>query len=109
VALAYENASKFDDIEELRKSKNAKVRAVKADEDDQEPKQDAAAVYAIQASGLSKPRQQAGSQPRPQNMPLVCQLCNKKCHSARDCWGRSKGTNQAAVDTERENRLLRLE
>jgi O-acetyl-ADP-ribose deacetylase (regulator of RNase III) len=109
VALAYENASKFDDIEELRKSKNAKVRAVKADEDDQESEQDAAAVYAIQASGPNEPGQQVGSQPRPLNMPLICQLCGKRGHSARDCWGRSGGVNQAAVDTEREGRLIRLE
>jgi O-acetyl-ADP-ribose deacetylase (regulator of RNase III) len=114
VALAYENASKLGDLEEVRRHQTSKVRAVTVDADGGDVELDIAAVRAVQQTpSRGGGGQQAVSQPQ---TPLICQICDKRGHSARDCWRRGdrrlpfpSTSERPPADLEREDRLCRLE
>jgi O-acetyl-ADP-ribose deacetylase (regulator of RNase III) len=112
VALAYENASKLGDLEEVRRPQTSKVRAVTVDADGGDVELDTAAVRAVQqAPSRGEGGQQAVSQPQ---IPLICQICDKRGHSARNCWKREdrripSTSERPPADSEREDRLYRLE
>ncbi len=98
-ALAFENATRLEDLEVQNKAdRSVKVRAMMADpEDDVQPAEvaEASAVFVTQAGdkGHSDRHADASHQSPQSTGRIICQLCGKIGHGAKDCWTGSRPTS----------------
>jgi hypothetical protein len=121
-ALAFENACRLDDLDEKRVKtvdRPGKIRAMGAGPDGEAQTSDSSAVYATQLNNDGHHGRQAAADRLPPAGRIVCQLCGKNGHGAKDCWagnrtaqyGRQENHSRWPTRAEQEagDRVHRLE
>jgi hypothetical protein len=125
-ALAFENACRLDELDERRVKtvdRAGKIRTMGAGPDGDAQPNESSAVYVTQSNSdvrYTGNRQAAADRQTP--LPagrIVCQLCGKNGHGAKDCWAGSRtapygrNENQSRWPTRAEqdanDRVYRLE